>query len=91
MNLRHALPNAVTATLTIGGLLLSSLIAGTVLVENVFAWPGLGSTIVQSIIDKDYPVVQAIVLVYGVGVLLANTFVDVILAILDPRSTIGED
>ncbi len=50
INLVHALPNAVTATLTIGGLLLSSLIAGTVLVENVFAWPGLGSTIV--VVDR---------------------------------------
>ena len=46
------------------------MVAGTVLVENVFAWPGLGSTIVSSILTKDYPVVQAIVLVYGVGVLL---------------------
>lgn len=88
--LRHALPNAVTAALTLGGLLLGSLVAGTVLVENVFAWPGLGSTIVQSILTKDYPVVQAIVLVYGVGVLLVNNAVDVALALLDPRSMISE-
>jgi peptide/nickel transport system permease protein len=88
--LSHALPNAVTAALTLGGLLLGSMVAGTVLVENVFAWPGLGSTIVQSILNKDYPVVQAIVLVYGVGVLLTNTAVDVILALLDPRSMIRE-
>ena len=90
INLVHALPNAVTATLTIGGLLLSSLIAGTVLVENVFAWPGLGSTIVASIVSKDYPVVQGIVLVYGVLVLVINTLVDVAIAVLDPRSTIGD-
>jgi len=88
--LRHALPNALTATITIGGLLLSALIAGTVLVENVFAWPGLGSTIVQSILAKDYPVVQAVVLIYGLGVLLVNLAVDVTLALLDPRSTIRE-
>jgi peptide/nickel transport system permease protein len=87
----HALPNAVTAALTVGGLLLSALVAGTVLVENVFAWPGLGSTIVRSILTKDYPVVQAIVLVYGVGVLITNLVVDVALALLDPRSTIRED
>jgi len=86
--LLHVLPNALTATLTVGGLLLSGLVAGTVLVENVFAWPGLGSTIVQSILDKDYPVVQAIVVVYGSGVLLINLAVDVALALLDPRSTI---
>jgi peptide/nickel transport system permease protein len=88
--LGHALPNALTASLTLGGLILSAMIAGTVLVENVFAWPGLGSTIVQSILNKDYPVVQAIVLVYGVGVLLVNTSVDVALAVLDPRSMIRE-
>lgn len=89
--LGHALPNALTASLTLGGLILSSLVAGTVLVENVFAWPGLGSTIVSSILNKDYQVVQAVVLVYGVGVLLVNTFVDVALALLDPRSMIRED
>jgi peptide/nickel transport system permease protein len=88
--LRHALPNALTATITLSGLLLSALVAGTVLVENVFAWPGLGSTIVQSIVAKDYPVVQGIVLVYGLGVLLINLIVDVILALIDPRSTIRE-
>ncbi|MEU7039561.1 ABC transporter permease [Streptomyces varsoviensis] len=85
---RHALPNALTATLTMGGLVLTGLVAGTVLVENVFAWPGLGSTIVQSIQSKDYPVVQAVVLVYGIGVLTVNLLVDVVLAMLDPRSTI---
>ncbi|MFL6122947.1 ABC transporter permease [Actinophytocola sp.] len=89
--LGHALPNALTAALTLGGLLLGAMVAGTVLVENVFAWPGLGSTIVQSILTKDYPVVQAIVLVYGVGVLVVNTLVDVALARLDPRSLIRED
>ncbi len=89
--LGHALPNALTASLTLGGLLLSSMVAGTVLVENVFAWPGLGSTIVSSILNKDYQVVQAIVLVYGVGVLVVNTLVDVALALLDPRSMIRED
>lgn len=88
--LRHALPNALTSSITLGGLLLSALVAGTVLVENVFAWPGLGSTIVQSILVKDYPVVQAIVLVYGVGVLAVNLAVDIALALLDPRSTIRE-
>lgn len=89
--LGHALPNALTASLTVAGLILGAMVAGTVLVENVFAWPGLGSTIVQSILNKDYSVVQAIVLVYGVGVLLVNTVVDITLSVLDPRSTIRED
>ncbi len=90
IHLRHALPNAVTATLTIGGMLLATMIASTVLVENVFAWPGLGGEVVRSILAKDYPVVQGIVIVYGLGVLLVNLAVDVALALLDPRSTIRE-
>lgn len=88
--LRHALPNALTTSLTLGGLLLTSMVAGTVLVENVFAWPGLGSSIVQSILEKDYPTVQGVVLVYGALVLVVNLVVDVLLALLDPRSTIRE-
>jgi peptide/nickel transport system permease protein len=88
--LRHCLPNMLTATLTLGGLLLGGLIGGTVLVENVFAWPGLGSSIVGSILAKDYPLVQGIVLVYGLGVLLVNLAVDIALAVLDPRSAIRD-
>ncbi|MGW1364961.1 ABC transporter permease [Streptomyces chartreusis] len=88
--LRDALPNALTATVTLGGMLLGGMMAGTVLVESVFAWPGLGSTIVSSILAKDYPVVQTVVLVYGTGVLVVNMIVDLVLALLDPRSTIRE-
>jgi peptide/nickel transport system permease protein len=86
--IRHALPNALTATLTFGGLLLTGLLAGTVLIENVFVWPGLGTVIVSSIQQNDYPVVQALVLVYGLMILAVNLVVDVLLALLDPRSTI---
>ncbi|GGO64117.1 ABC transporter permease [Nonomuraea cavernae] len=91
IHLRHALPNLLTGALTIGGLLISGLIAGSVLVENVFAWPGLGSALVDAIKAKDYPVVQGVVLVYGGAVLLVNLAVDVALGRLDPRSTIRED
>ena len=52
--------------------------------------PGLGSTIVQAIQTKDYPLVQGTVLVYGAGVLIINTIVDVVLAVLDPRTTVAE-
>jgi peptide/nickel transport system permease protein len=86
--LRHALPNLLTSSLTIGGLLFTSLLAGTVLVENVFAWPGLGSTIVQAITTKDYPLVQGVVLVYGAAALLITFAVDVAVAVIDPRSTV---
>ncbi|WP_329243237.1 ABC transporter permease [Actinoallomurus sp. NBC_01490] len=86
---RHLLPNTLTAALTVGGMVLASLIAGTVIVENVFAWPGLGSKITESVVSKDYPVAQAVILIYGAFVLTVNLLVDVALAALDPRSEIG--
>jgi peptide/nickel transport system permease protein len=88
--LRHALPNILTATLTVSGLILSSLLAGTVLVENVFAWPGIGNELVQSVLATDFPVVQAVALFFGSAVLLINLGVDIAIAIVDPRSTIRE-
>ena len=88
--LRHALPNMLTATLTISGLLLGGLIAGTVLIENVFAWTGLGTTLVNSVIAKDFPTVQAVALVFGAFILLINFVVDVVLAAINPQSTILE-
>ncbi|MFC8226297.1 ABC transporter permease [Streptomyces sp. NPDC057287] len=88
--LRHAAPNTATAALTVAGSLLPALIAGTVLVEKVFAWPGIGSAMAQSAVAQDYPVVQAMVLVLGTTVLLAGLLVDVLLAVLDPRSAIRE-
>jgi ABC-type dipeptide/oligopeptide/nickel transport system permease component len=88
--LRHALPNMLTATLTLGGLLLAGLIGGSVLVENVFAWPGLGTMAVQAILTQDYPVAQAAVVIYGLAVLGANLVVDLLLAVLDPRSSIRD-
>lgn len=88
--LRHALPNMLTATLTISGLLLGGLIAGTVLIETVFAWTGLGSTLVNSVTAKDYPSVQAVALIFGFFILLINFVVDMLLAVINPQSTILE-
>ncbi|MEV4804726.1 ABC transporter permease [Nonomuraea sp. NPDC049421] len=90
LHVRHVLPNTLTATLTVGGLLLTSLIAGGVLVEYVFAWPGLGLKIVESVTQKDYPVAQGVVLVYGAIVLVVNLGVDLVLGTLDPTSAIKE-
>ena len=87
---RHALPNMLTASLTISGLFLAGLVAGTVLVENVFAWPGIGSTVVNSVIARDYPIALALSLLLGAMTLLINLVVDVLLAIVDPRSVIRE-
>jgi peptide/nickel transport system permease protein len=83
--LRHALPNILTAALTLIGIVFGGLIAGSVIVENIFAWPGIGSTLVGAILDKDYPVVQSCILVLGLLVLIVNTLVDVILVLINPR------
>lgn len=88
--LRHALPNIVTSSLTVGGLILSGLTAATVLVEMVFAIQGLGEVTVAAVGGKDYPMIQGVVLVYAVTVLGVNLLVDLILITVDPRSSIAE-
>lgn len=85
---RHVLPNLLTSTLTIAGLALGGMIAGTVLVENIFAWPGLGGIIVDSIRGQDFPLVQAIVVFYGAIVLLITLVIDLILIAIDPRTAL---
>lgn len=87
---RHVLPNMVTASLTYGGMVFAALIAGTILVENIFAWPGLGTEISQAVLDKDYPVIQGILIVLGSLVLLIQLVVDLTLGAFDPRSRITE-
>ncbi|WP_432975931.1 ABC transporter permease [Dactylosporangium sp. CA-233914] len=88
--LRHALPNTLTALLSFGGLLLGGLLASTVLVETIFAVPGLGSLLTSSILHKDYNLVQAQVILFGGAVLVINLLVDVLMAIVDPRTSIRE-
>jgi peptide/nickel transport system permease protein len=87
---RHTLPNVVTAALTVGGLLFAGIIGGAVVVENVFARPGLGSSLVQAVLVRDYPVVQGVVLVLGVVVVVVNALVDLLLAAIDPRTAAGK-
>lgn len=84
--LRHVLPNVLTATLTIGGLIFAGLIGGAVVVETVFARPGVGSALVTAVTSMNYPVVQGIILVLGLSVVIINTCVDILLGILDPRT-----
>lgn len=83
---RHVLPSMLTSTLTLGGLLLAGLIGGAVIVENVFAWPGMGTALVQAVLARDYPVVQGITLLLGVAVVVVNLLIDVMLAAVDPRT-----
>jgi peptide/nickel transport system permease protein len=83
--LRHVLPNVLTAALTLVGVLFGSLIAGSVIIEDIFAWPGIGTVLIGAILDKDYPVVQSTILVLGLLVLTVNTAVDILLVLLNPR------
>jgi ABC-type dipeptide/oligopeptide/nickel transport system permease component len=83
--LRHALKNAMIPVLTVVGLALGNLLAGTVIVEVIFGLPGMGRLLVESLWTHDYPVVQGVVLVVGISVVLSNLLVDITYGLLDPR------
>ncbi|QCW04302.1 ABC transporter permease [Natrinema pallidum] len=83
--LKHVLRNALLPVVTITGLQLAFLIDGAVVVERIFSWPGMGRLLVRSILQRDYPVIQAGVLFIGVSIVLANLLVDIVYALLDPR------
>jgi ABC-type dipeptide/oligopeptide/nickel transport system permease component len=82
---KHALKNAVIPVLTFAAISLSILITGAILVETVFAWPGLGQLIYQGIVYRDFPVIQAVVLLTAVIVVSVNFVVDIAYGYLDPR------
>jgi len=82
---KHALRNALIAPLTAAGAIFATLITGTVLLETVFAWPGLGYLTVVAVSGRDFPVVQDVTLLVAVVVLLINLLVDVAYAYVDPR------
>ncbi|WP_374467290.1 ABC transporter permease [Ferrovibrio sp.] len=81
----HALPNAAIPTVTIVGFMIGSLIAGAVVVESVFAWPGVGRLLVASVANRDLAVVQAILLAIALSMVAANLAVDIAYGWLDPR------
>ncbi|HEU0103436.1 MAG TPA: ABC transporter permease [Mycobacteriales bacterium] len=83
--LHHMLPNAALPLLTVAGINLGQLIGGTVVIETVFNWPGAGQLIYQAVSAKDYPVVQAGVVVIAALFVLINLVVDLLYAVLDPR------
>jgi ABC-type dipeptide/oligopeptide/nickel transport system permease component len=83
--LRHMLPNALLPLVTIAGINLGVLLGGTVVTETVFSWPGVGRLIVQSVSQRDYPVVIAGLLVISLVFVIVNLIVDVLYAVLDPR------
>lgn len=82
---RHALPNSLLPTLTAGGLLVAQLVAGSVLVETVFNWPGVGQLVVQSILVREYAVVETFILLSAVAFVVVNLAVDGLYVVIDPR------
>ncbi|MBS3899075.1 MAG: ABC transporter permease subunit [Dethiobacter sp.] len=88
---RHVLKNALIPVVIAFGMTLGHMLAGSVIVENVFAWPGVGRYIVSSIFNRDYPVIQAYALFMAVVFVLLNLFADIICATLDPRIRLGGD
>jgi peptide/nickel transport system permease protein len=82
---KHALKNAVMPVLTFAAIYLDILITGAILVETVFAWPGIGQLIYQGIVYRDFPVIQAVVLLTAVIVVSINFVVDITYGYLDPR------
>ena len=83
--MRHALRNALIPSVTLLGLQVGAILEGAFIVESVFAWPGIGRLAVQSLGARDYPIVQAVVLLAVFVFLIANLLVDIAYAYLDPR------
>lgn len=83
--IKHALKNALIPIITVIGLQFGLLLGGAVLTETVFAWPGVGRLIVDSILARDYPVIQGAILVFGLLYILVNLVVDLLYAYVDPR------
>jgi peptide/nickel transport system permease protein len=81
----HALPNAAIPTVTIVGFMVGSLLAGAVVVESVFSWPGVGRLLVVAVSNRDLAVVQTILLLVAATMVMANLVVDILYGVLDPR------
>jgi peptide/nickel transport system permease protein len=82
---RHALKNALIPTVTVAALETGTLLGGNMIVETIFGWPGLGRLVVESIFQRNYPLVQAAVLFYAVTYVMLNFFADILYTVLNPR------
>jgi peptide/nickel transport system permease protein len=82
---KHGLRNALIPAITYAGVTLGGLVTGSVVVETVFAWPGLGQLAIQSLFGNDYPLLQGVVIVFTLMYVLASLLVDVLYSYIDPR------
>jgi peptide/nickel transport system permease protein len=83
--LKHVLRNALLPVLTVVGLQFGALLAGSIITETIFSWPGLGTLMVKAIQTRDYPVVQGCVLVISLSYVLVNLLTDLLYGVIDPR------
>ncbi|MBC8442272.1 MAG: ABC transporter permease [Deltaproteobacteria bacterium] len=88
---KHALKNALIPLVTVAGMQFGFLIGGTVIIETVFAWPGLGRLVIQAIFGRDYPLVQGIVFVFSFIFVGINLLVDILYVYLDPQISYSEE
>jgi len=87
--LKHALRNSLLSVVTIVGLQFGALLAGSIITETIFTWPGLGRLTIQAIQTRDYPLVQGCILVIAISYLLVNLITDIVYRFLDPRISYG--
>ncbi len=88
--LGHALPNALLPIVTVLGLRFGQLLAGAIVIETIFSWPGMGSALIGAISGRDLPVIGAYVLLAGVAFIIVNLLTDLSYGLLDPRIRLGE-
>ncbi len=89
--LKHALRNSLIPIVTVLGLQVGAVLTGAVITETIFAWPGVGRLLIQSIGFRDYPVVQGCVLFIAMTYVSVNLLTDMAYAYLDPRIRVGDD
>jgi peptide/nickel transport system permease protein len=82
---KHALRNSLITTVTVLGVTAGGLLSSTVVIEEVFNWPGIGRYVFEAITNYDFPSIIAVVVVFSIGVVLANLVADILYGVLDPR------
>jgi len=86
---KHALRNAMISVVTISSLMVTWLITGTIFVENIFAYPGMGQYLVQALAGQDYPGILGVTIVFAVMIVVTNLIADILYAVADPQIRLG--
>lgn len=88
--LRHALQNTLIPIITVVGLSIGGLLGGAIITETIFGLPGVGSLMINGIVNRDYPMIQGVVILAAATLIFANLIVDVVYAFVDPRIRYGQ-